>query len=134
MLLKYVRRPSPVPTGKSSRPRFAWGKAIYYQRIQHGLELVGALYCLSAWARSVPVDGLPLASLGLYGIAQYEKRVGEERLLGKTSVCAPPDALCESPFPTSVVNTSARWAATLGHGGRDLLGALGEIQFLTQDG
>ena len=30
--------------------------------------------------------------------------------------------------------TDARWAPKLGHAARNLLGPLGEIQFLTQDG
>ena len=46
----------------------------------------------------------------------------------------PDTATRELPFRSAVVNTDARWAATLGRGGRDPLGPLGESQFPTQDG
>jgi hypothetical protein len=38
------------------------------------------------------------------------------------------------PFPTSVVNTDARYAATLGCGFRHFFGPLGKLQRLTREG
>jgi hypothetical protein len=69
---------------------------------------------LVAHVRAISIAGMPDQQNNI----RVEHTSSPTSHSGASALCAPPNAHSELPFPASGVINDARWAATLGHGGR----------------